>query len=143
MQDWILHEHSSEPDEKPNRGNAMIKSYRDLKIWNQSMDLAVDCYHLTRGFPRSEQYGLSNQLKRTAVSIPSNIAEGNERQHTKEFIQHLSIAYASLAELETQLELARRLGYLENKSLNKYLTRTNEIGKMINGLRRSLKKTDL
>jgi len=121
----------------------MIRSYRDLNIWTKSMDLAVDCYHLTRNFPGSERYGLSSQLQRTAVSIPSNIAEGNERQHIKEFIQYLSIAYGSLAELETQLELADRLGYLENKSLDKFLVRTNEIGKMINGLRRSLNKTDL
>ena len=121
----------------------MIRSYKDLKIWKKTMDLTVDCYKMTRDFPQSERYGLSSHLRRTAVFIPSNSAEGNERQHKKEYIQHLSIAYASLAELETQLEIAYRLGYLKDGTLDNFLTRTNEVGKMINGLRKSLNKTDL
>jgi four helix bundle protein len=70
----------------------MIKSYRDLEVWQQSMDLVVECYQITKQFPKNELYGLSSQLQRAAVSVPSNIAEGRQRQHKKEFIQHLAIS---------------------------------------------------
>ncbi len=80
-----------------------LKSYRDLKVWQKAMDLVVMCYQTTKKFARSEIYGLVSQLQRAAVSIPANIAEGRERQHSKEFIQHLSIAYGSLAEVETHI----------------------------------------
>ena len=115
-----------------------LKSYRDLEVWNKAIDLVVECYQITKEFPRSEVYGLTSQLRRAAVSIPANIAEGRERQHTKEFLQHLSIAYGSLAELETHLQIAQRLNYLDIAHVDQVFEKTAEIGRMINGLRRSL-----
>jgi four helix bundle protein len=115
-----------------------LKGYRDLEVWQKAMDLVVECYQITKNFPESEIYGLASQLRRAAVSIPANIAEGRERQHTKEFLQHLSIAYGSLAELETHLQIAQRLNYLDIAHVDQVLEKTAEIGRMINGLRRSL-----
>jgi four helix bundle protein len=83
-----------------------IRSYQDLDVWQRSMDLVVSCYRLADRFPRSEAFGLSLELRRSAVSIPSNIAEGHGRKGTGEYLHHLSIAHNSLMELETQLELA-------------------------------------
>lgn len=117
-----------------------LKSYRDLEVWQKAMDLVVACYQITKKFPKNEVYGLTNQLQRAAVSIPANIAEGRERQHSKEFIQHLSIAYGSLAELETHIQIAERLTYIDMNQLKKLLDKTAEIGRMLNGLRRSLEK---
>jgi len=102
------------------------------------MDLVVECYQITRNFPKNEIYGLTSQLQRAVVSIPSNIAEGRERQHRKEFLQHLSIAYGSLAELETHIQIAKRLDYLNANQEKELIGKTAEIGRMINGLRRSL-----
>jgi four helix bundle protein len=116
----------------------MIRSYRDLQVWKKAMDLVVICYRMSRKFPRTEIYGLTSQLQRAAVSIPSNIAEGHQRQHSKEFLQHLSIGYASLAELETDIEIARRLDYIDEDQGNNVLGQTAEIGRMINGLRKSI-----
>jgi four helix bundle protein len=120
---------------------AVIKSYRDLEVWKESMNLVVECYRLTKKFPKNEIYGLSSQLQRAAVSIPANIAEGRQRQHKKEFIQHLSIAYGSLAELETHFQIAARLEYIDENRLSDMLNKTSKIGKMINGLRKSLGKS--
>ncbi len=106
------------------------------------MDLVVDCYQSTKGFPKSEVYGLTSQLQRAAVSVPANIAEGRARQHTKEFLQHISIAYGSLAEVETLVQIAQRLDYLNVNQTKNILDKTAEIGRMLNGLRRSLRKTD-
>jgi four helix bundle protein len=117
-----------------------FKSYRDLEVWQKAMDLVVECYRITNKFPRSELYGLTSQLRRAAVSVPSNIAEGRERQHTKEFVQHLAIAYGSLAELETHLQIAQRLNYLDSSQVRRVLEKTSEVGRMLNGLRRSLGK---
>ena len=117
-----------------------LKSYSDLKVWQKAMDLVVMCYQTTKKFPRSEIYGLVSQLQRAAVSIPANIAEGRERQHSKEFIQHLSIAYGSLAELETHIQIAERLNYINPTQLKKLLNKTAEVGRMLNGLRKSLEK---
>jgi four helix bundle protein len=88
-----------------------INSFRDLRVWQLAMEVVELVYRLTRSFPRSEVYGLSSQIQRAAVSVPSKIAEGHTREHTKVYLQHLSIAQASLAELETQLEIAIRLKY--------------------------------
>jgi len=104
------------------------------------MDLVVECYHVAKGFPKSEIYGLISQLQRSAVSIPANIAEGRERQHKKEFIQHISIAYASLAELETHIQIAERLHYLDTNTAKQLLEKTSEVGRMLYGLRNSLSK---
>ena len=90
-----------------------VKHYRELIVWQKSMDLVTQVYRLTRLFPREELYGLTNQIRRAAVSIPSNIAEGQARQSTAEFRNFLSIAQGSLAELETQILIAVNLNYLE------------------------------
>lgn len=76
-----------------------IRSYRDLEVWQKSMELAVKCYQITKDFPINESYGMSSQLQRAVISIPANIAEGRRRQHRKEFLQHLSIAYSALSEV--------------------------------------------
>jgi four helix bundle protein len=95
------------------KGKTSVKSYRDLEVWQKAMAMVVECYKITKQFPKDEIYGLTFQLRRAAVSIPANIAEGRERQHTREFVQHLSIAYGSLAELETHLQIAQRLNYID------------------------------
>ncbi len=117
-----------------------FRNYRDLEVWQKAMDLVVECYQMTKKFPKSEIYGLTSQLQRAAISVPANIAEGRERQYTKEFLQHLSIAYGSLAELETHLQIAERLNYIDRDQLKQRLEETAEIGRMINGLRRSLER---
>jgi four helix bundle protein len=114
------------------------KGYQDLEVWQKAMDLVVMCYEATRDFPKSEVYGLASQLQRAAVSIPANIAEGRERKHSKEFVQHLSIAYSSLAELETHIQIAQRLGYIGPDKTKPLLEITAEIGRMVNGLRKSI-----
>ncbi|MCY4529108.1 MAG: four helix bundle protein [Chloroflexi bacterium] len=87
----------------------MIRSYKDLVVWQKGIDLVEEGYRLTARFPKHERYGLGGQIQRAAVSVPSNIAEGHERHHLNEYLQHLSIDLASLAEVETQTEIARRL----------------------------------
>jgi four helix bundle protein len=94
-----------------------FNSYRDLKVWQLSMDLAEHIYCLTDSFPKHEVYQLSSQMQRAVVSIPSNIAEGHARDFTKEFLRHLSIALGSLAELETQGIIAERRIYIEKEKL--------------------------
>ena len=120
-----------------------MKSYRDLEVWQKAMDLVVMCYQMTTEFPKSETYGLSSQLQRSAVSVPANIAEGRQRQHSKEFLQHLSIAYGSLAEVETHIQIAGRLNYVGENQINRLIDTTSEIGRMLNGLRKSIEKKDL
>ena len=117
-----------------------VKSYRDLEVWQKSMDIVFECYQITKEFPKSELCGLTSQLKRAAVSVPANIAEGQARQHTKEFLQHLSIAYGSLAELETHIQIAEPLKYLDTGQCRQLINKTSTIGRMLNGLRKSLKK---
>ena len=117
-----------------------IKSYHDLEVWQKSMDFVVACYEVTGKLPSSEKYGLANQLRRAAVSVPGNIAEGRSRQYVKEFLQHLSIAYGSLAEVETYLQISVRLNYLSETTVEALMKKTSEIGRMINGLRKSLTK---
>jgi len=115
-------------------------SYRDLEVWQKAMDLVVECYKLSKTFPKSELYGLASQLQRAAVSVPSNIAEGQARQHVKEFVQHLSIAQGSLAEAETHVQIAERLNYLNEDQVKGILTRTDQVARMTTGLKKSLKK---
>jgi four helix bundle protein len=117
-----------------------FKSYRDLGVWQKAMDLVIECYKATKKFPQSETFGLSSQFQRAGVSIAANIAEGRAREHTKEFLRHLSIANGSLAELETHILISERLEYLAPIDVNQLLKRSSEIGRMINGLRRSLEK---
>jgi four helix bundle protein len=115
-----------------------IKSYRDLEVWKKAMDLIMECYEMTESFPKKETFGLESQLQRSAVSIAANIAEGHARQYTKEFLQSLSIAYGSLAEVETHILIAERLKYIDSSLSAKLLGKTAESGRMLNGLRRSL-----
>ena len=115
-----------------------MKSFRDLRVWQGAMDLVERVYVLTQKFPREETYGLSSQIRRAVVSIPSNIAEGHTREHMKEYLHHLSVAQASLAELETQLEIATRLKYLLIDNLNELLTDTMSLGKQLYSLRNAL-----
>ncbi len=119
---------------------AAIQSHRDLEVWRSSMDLVVKCYEITRLFPKSETYGLSSQLQRAAVSVPTNVAEGNGRNSTREYIHHLSIAYGSLMELETHLQIAHRLGYATDEAVNELLHESGRIGRMLNGLQSSLER---
>lgn len=113
---------------------AYLQSYKDLLVWQKSMDLVIEIYALTKNFPQSETYGLASQIQRAAVSIPSNIAEGNKRNHLPEYIHFLSISYGSGAELETQIEICKRLSYLKNLDYNKAEALLTEIMKMLNVL---------
>ena len=101
-----------------------------------------ECYRVTETFPKREYFALASQIQRAVASVPANIAEGRARLHVKEFLYHLSVAYGSLAELETHLQLAERLGYLDRQKLDELLGRTAEIGHMLNGLRKSLGKPE-
>jgi four helix bundle protein len=114
------------------------KDYRDLEVWQLAMNLVVECYRLTTAFPKSELYGLASQLRRAAVSVPANIAEGQARQHVKEFVQHLSIAQGSLAEAETHVQIAERLHYINDDQVQDILARTDRVARMITGLKKSL-----
>lgn len=94
-----------------------IKSYRDLRVWQLALDLAPEVYKLAQSLPKHEQYALADQMRRAAISVPANIAEGQARRHRREFLRYLSIARGSLAELETLLVLAERLEYLSTERL--------------------------
>jgi four helix bundle protein len=115
-----------------------IKAYFDLDVWNKAMDLVVAVYQVSASFPREEAFGLSSQVRRAAVSVPSNIAEGHSRKSTAEFMRHISIAQGSLSELETQLLISERLGYITSGQQEELLGASSEIGKMLNGLQVSL-----
>ncbi|MCB1386173.1 MAG: four helix bundle protein [Nitratireductor sp.] len=117
-----------------------INSYRDLKVWQASMELAVACYKVTGTFPKSELYGLVGQIRRAAASIAANIAEGHGRENTGAFIQFCRIAQGSLKELETHLMLARRLDYLDGDMERGLLGQAEEIGKMIRAMIRRLQE---
>ena len=115
-----------------------IKSYKDLQVWRDSMDFVVDIYMLTQNFPHSELYGLTSQLRRSSVSVPSNIAEGSGRKYTKEYVHFLYISKGSLLEVETQLEISNRLGYTKN--VDYFNERIKQIRVMLISLIRSLEK---
>lgn len=115
------------------------RSYRDLEVWKISISFVKEVYRLTGNFPSSEIYGLANQIRRAAVSIPSNIAEGQGRNSTKEFKQFLAISLGSLAETETQLVIAKEINYLTEEELAPVLDTLDIIRKMIKSLSNSLK----
>ena len=117
---------------------AQIKSYRDLRVWQDAMTLAEVCYRLTGGFPREEVFGLSAQIRRAAVSIAANIAEGHGRENTQPFIQYLRIAQGSLKELETHLMLAERVNIAANSKTDVILVQCENLGKMVRSLIRAL-----
>ncbi len=114
------------------------RSYRDLEVWKLSIDFVKKVYQVTHNFPASENYGLINQIRRAAVSIPSNIAEGQGRNSAKEFKQFLAISLGSLAELETQLIIAKEIEYLTQNGLDALLSPLDRIRKMIKGLSKGI-----
>jgi len=118
-----------------------VKSYRELIAWKKAMDLAETIYRETAGFPKEETYGLTSHTRKSALSIPSNIAEGQGRKSARDFARFLSIARGSLCELETQVILAARLGYLTGPKRSQILDQAAEVGRLTNGLLNSLRTT--
>ena len=114
--------------------------YDDLKVWQKGIALVKIIYQESKKFPADERFGLISQIRRSTVSIPSNIAEGHGRKSTQAYINHLSIAFGSLMELETLLKISTELNYLSKATLEKFLVKTDEIGKMLSGLISSLEK---
>lgn len=117
-----------------------IKTFRDLIVWQKAMVLVTDVYRASSEFPKSEQYGLTSQLRRCAVSIPSNIAEGFGRDSTNDYLRFLSIANGSLYESQTQLEIARNLEFLSEQQFTQLLNQAREIERMMSSLIRKLKE---
>lgn len=115
-----------------------MQSYRELKVWEIGIEITLSVYRLTSRFPEAEKFGLTSQLRRAATSIPSNIAEGHARGSTKEMLRFLSIARGSLAEVETQLIIARRLSYASERDIEGVLRLSDEESRMLSGLRKSL-----
>lgn len=118
-----------------------MRDFRDLTVWQRSMVLAEEVYAATRDFPKDETFGLVAQLRRAAVSIPSNIAEGHGRASDKNFALFLTQARGSLCELQTQIELSRNLHMLDAHQTEHLLAETAEIGRMLHGLLRTLRQT--
>jgi four helix bundle protein len=117
----------------------MSGTYRDLRAWQTAMNMVRDIYRFTREFPREETYGLTIQIRRAAVSIASNIAEGKGRSSDKELLHFLSNAKGSLFELETQLMIADGLGYLAHSQSENLLSQTAEVGRLLNGLMKAFR----
>ncbi|WP_292240765.1 four helix bundle protein [Mesorhizobium sp.] len=117
-----------------------INSYRDLIVWKAAIELAVECYSVTTAFPNKEAYGMTSQIRRSAASIPANIAEGHGRENTGAFIQFLRFAQGSLKELETHLMLSGRVGLMVEKEVIRLLGQAEEIGKMLRSMIRSLQQ---
>ncbi len=118
----------------------MGQSFRDLKAWQKAIELIVAVYGISKSFPKDELYGLTSQLRRAAVSVASNIAEGSGRLSTKEFVQFLSHARGSISEVQTQLIVAERLGYLDGLTARQMTAQADETGRILNGLISSLRK---
>jgi four helix bundle protein len=117
-------------------------SFRDLDVWKESMLVVEDIYRPSRRFPSDERFGLTSQLRRAAISIPSNIGEGGRRKRRKAFLHHLDIALGSQAEVDVQLEIAKRLQYVSAVDYEGVIERVNRVGRMLNGLIDSLQPTD-
>ncbi|WP_320018351.1 four helix bundle protein [Labilibaculum manganireducens] len=118
----------------------MVKTHKDLEVWNKAIDFVTAIYSVSSKFPKSELYGLTSQIRRASISIPSNIAEGASRNHKAEFIQFLYISLPSEAEVDTQLIIAGNLTFIEKESQQKLLSELNTISKMLQGLIKSIKK---
>lgn len=125
---------------RPQGSRSQIGRYTDLKVWQKSMDLTDAVYDATESFPRHEAFGLVSQVRRAAVSVPSNIAEGWGRGRSKEYVQFLRYPRGSLYEIETQLRIAERRRYVEPETVASILSVTVEISKMLSGLMRSLRQ---
>ena len=117
-----------------------IKSFRDLDVWQTAMKLAEICYQKTANFPSRETYGLANQIRRAAVSTPSNIAEGHSRRTLQAYLNHLSIALGSQSELETQIEFSSRLRFLSEQSGKEILQIAGQVGRMLHALIQALER---
>lgn len=115
-----------------------VDGFRDLVAWQKAVELAIDCYSVTKNFPTTERYGLTSQLQRAAVSVPANIAEGKGRGFNGAYVNHLAIANGSLCELETHVEIATRLGYLEPTQFEQLQQKIGEVGRLITALRKSV-----
>ena len=115
-----------------------IRSYRDLIVWRKGIKFAIDIYRATGAFPKHERFGLSSQLQRAAVSIPSNIAEGHIQQSNRVLARHLDIALGSAAEVDTQLLIAQQIGYLTEAEMSQLREQATELMKMLHGLRKSV-----
>lgn len=115
-----------------------VRSYRELDVWKKALDLVQRVYTSSREFPAEERFGITSQLRRAAVSVPSNIAEGAERPGKREFLHYLGVARGSLGELETLALIAQRLGYVSGRAAEELLKDADEIGRMLRGLRRAL-----
>jgi four helix bundle protein len=131
---------STWPNIVPQIGNTKVTSYRDLVVWARAMDIVVVCDQLTTNIPQSEIYGLIGQIRRAAVSIPADIAEGHGRKTLGEYMQHLSIANGSLKELETHLLIASRLHYVKDDEISPALEGCSEIGRMLASLIQKLRQ---
>ena len=119
-----------------------VQSYRDLIVWQRAMDLVLAVFEVTRAFPREEAFGLTSQLRRACVSVPSNIAEGQGRHSPKEFVRFLEIAHGSLQEVETQVMIAHRLHYVDDTREQLLLTQCAEVARLLHGLTHSIRPTD-
>jgi four helix bundle protein len=117
-----------------------INNFRELRVWQAGMELVEEIYRLTQSFPQQEIYGLVSQMRRSAVSIPSNIAEGHTRESSKEYLYHLSVAQASLAELQTQIEIASRLEYIGQQQAAQAIDQSASLSRQLYALRNSLLK---
>jgi len=117
-----------------------MHKYKDLKVWQISVDLVMEVYKSTKTFPEEEKFGLQSQIRRCAVSIPSNIAEGGGRIYSKQFLSFLSNAYGSSCELETQLIIAKGLGYLDDRGFKAFVEKIDYIQKMIFNLKKSIER---
>ncbi|MCT4644394.1 MAG: four helix bundle protein [Carboxylicivirga sp.] len=115
-----------------------MNSFRELKVWQKSMDLCVEVYDMIKGFPKIEDYALSSQIRRCSVSIPSNIAEGFGRNHSKDFARFLQIAQGSVYECQTQLEIAYRVNYIDDDAFNNLDAKYTEVAKMLSSLIRKI-----
>jgi four helix bundle protein len=119
----------------------VLKSYRELNVWQKAISLVVDSYRFSDAFPKGELYGLTSQIRRAGVSIPANIAEGYGRGSRKEYLQFLMIAQGSLKELETHFIIAERLSYSTGAQTNRMLSQTDELARMLGSLIRKLKSS--
>jgi len=117
-----------------------IRGYKDLDVWKKGMEVVKEVYTVTQKFPREEKYGLTNQVRRAATSIVSNIAEGKMRQYTNEYVQFLYVALGSCAEVDTQMTIAEELGYIDRGTNSKLLEEIDHIARMLRNLIKGIKK---
>jgi len=120
----------------------VLKNYKELQVWQKAYQLCLEVYRVTKGFPKDEMYGLISQIRRAAVSVPSNIAEGYGRKTTREYVHSLYVAYGSICELETQILISHDLDYIESDIFDKLQEEIGDVERMLKGLIKSLSKDD-